>query len=192
MGKLDDLPKFEIRSPEDLRKWLKKNHHLTNSHWLIHYRKTAPEYYVSYSDIVDQLLCFGWIDSRPRKLDERRTMHLISSRNPKSGWSRVNKDKVKILKKTNQITPAGLQAIAAAKKNGSWYALDVIENLQVPKDFIDELANYENAQFYFDNFPPSTKKVLLHWILSAKTGVTREKRIIEVAFFASENLRAMQ
>ncbi len=182
--------KIEIKSSDQLRQWLQTNHPMDESVWLITYKKTVPEFYVSFSEIVDQLLCYGWIDSTIRKVDERRVMRLISKRRRGSQWSAVNKKKVTELINQGLMMDAGLKAIQRAKKDGSWTFLDDVDNLIVPTDLTKELQRYPKAFENFKNFPKSAQRVALTWVKSARANETRERRIIEVAFLAQENIRA--
>ncbi len=181
--------KIEIKSSDDLRKWLGTNQDLDESVWLITYKKNRPEFYVSFSEIVNQLLCFGWIDSTTRKVDDHRTMRLISKRRRGSQWSAVNKNKVAELMASHQMTEAGLKAVDRAKKDGSWTFLDDVENLVIPSDLKEELHRYPEALENFKDFPKSAQRFTLAWIKQARTAETRERRIIEAAFFAQESIR---
>jgi uncharacterized protein YdeI (YjbR/CyaY-like superfamily) len=89
-----DLKRVQVKSQRELRDWLKKNHTQAESIWLVTYKKSVPEFYLEYTKIVDEVLCFGWIDSLPRALDLKRTMIRLSPRKPKSVWSKINRDKV--------------------------------------------------------------------------------------------------
>ncbi len=185
-----NLDRIEIKSKSQLREWLAKNHTSHKSYWLISYKKSHTDYHVSWGDLVDQLLCFGWIDSVINKVDEHRTMRLISKRKKGSIWSLVNKNKVSQLIKEGQMTADGLEVIEQAKKDGSWNFLDEIDQLIIPNDLMSELKLYPNALSYFEEFPKSIKRGILYWIKSARKPETRENRIIETALLASENVRA--
>ena len=102
--------------------------------WLITWKKGDPDRHVSYEELVRQLLCFGWIDSTARRVDEERSGLLIARRRPKSGWSRPNKIRVAELIEAGLMQPAGQAAIDQAKESGAWTALDDIENLVEPAD----------------------------------------------------------
>ncbi len=179
---------IEVKSLNELRDWLEGNFELSQSHWLVTYKKGSKNY-IPYPDLVDELLCFGWIDGLVRKKDELRTMRLISPRKKGSLWSRVNKQKVQKLEKLGRMTEAGREKIAQAKKDESWFFLDDVEDLIIPEDLKEELARYPKAAGFFEQFPASVKKGVLHWIKAARRAETRERRIIEVAFLASENIR---
>lgn len=157
---------------------------------MVKWKKESRKPYVAYSDIVDQLLCFGWVDSLPRKLDSEKSMLLISPRKPKSNWSGVNKKKVERLMKSGQMAPAGIKMVEIAKQNGTWNTLDEVEQLLVPDDLTKAFAKYTKAEFYFNRFPPSSKRGILEWIQNAKQETTRTKRIEETAQKASQNIKA--
>ena len=142
----NDLKKVEVKSLKELREWLNQNHKQKESVWLITYKKQIPEFYIEYTKIVDELLCFGWIDSLPRKLDEERKMLRISPRKPKSVWSRINRDKIKKLLADGRVKPAGLNAIELAKKNDSWNTLKAVDSNQIPKDLIAEFKKHRNSK----------------------------------------------
>jgi len=168
------------------REWLERNHKDQESIWLIFYKKKSPNYNLSWSDSVDEALCFGWIDSTKKKLDEERYMQYFSKRKPKSNWSKVNKDKVKVLIAQDLMQKAGYKSITIAKENGSWTILDEVEALIVPVDLKQELDKQENATTYFNSLSNSVKKSLLYWIKMAKRQETRQKRIVEITKRASK------
>ncbi|HRH37136.1 MAG TPA: YdeI/OmpD-associated family protein [Flavobacteriales bacterium] len=189
-SKLDLLEKVEVISRAQWRAWLKKNHTRTEGIWLITYKKHAADKYLSFEEKVQEALCFGWIDSTPRKLDADRVMHYLSPRKPKSMWSAINKEHVERLIAEKRMAPAGLKKIEEAKKNGSWNTLDHVDALTMPSKLTKALAKNKTAKKHFDSFPPSSKKIILHWVTSAKTVETRNKRISETVELAAKNIRA--
>lgn len=158
--------------------------------WFVSYKKTTGKPRVEYEEAVEEGLCFGWIDSKASSLDEERTMMMFTPRNPESGWSKTNKDRVTRLIKEKRMAPAGLHAIDVAKKNGSWTALDAIEALEIPPDLAKAFAKNKKARRNYEAFAPSSKKMILAWIASAKRPETREKRVTETVRLAAQNLRA--
>ncbi len=128
---------------------------------------------------MEEALCFGWIDSRTNKVDEQCYKQVFSPRNPKSAWSKLNKQRIEKLLEQNLVTEAGLQKINAAKHNGLWNALDDIDELKLPPDLTKALSKNKTAKKYFDAFSPSAKKGILWWIETAKRPETRQKRIGE-------------
>ena len=137
------MPKKEIEkycpiSRRDWRKWLRKNHQSKQSVWLVYYKSTTKVASISWNEAVDEALCFGWIDSTKKTIDNERYMQYFSKRKPKSIWSKINKDKVDYLISNNLMEEAGYRTIEIARKNGSWYILDEVEELIIPVDLKKE------------------------------------------------------
>jgi uncharacterized protein YdeI (YjbR/CyaY-like superfamily) len=160
--------------------------------WLISYKKATGKPRVEYNDAVEEALCFGWIDSKPNKLDDERSMLWFAPRKPGSGWSRINKERVERMIAAGLMTDVGLAKIEAAKQDGSWHALDAVEVLEIPTDLEEALASYASARKHFDAFPRSVKRGILEWIATAKRPETRARRIEETARLAEDNVRAHQ
>lgn len=188
----EELPRVEPTSRQHWRDWLAANHASAGSVWLVLPKKGSGLPGPSLAEAVDEALCFGWIDSLPRKLDDKRSLLLMSRRKPGSNWSAVNKAKIEALLAVGLIQPAGLAAIEAAKADGSWTALDAVEALEVPPDFAEALDAMPPARANWDAFPRSARRGILEWILNAKTAPTRRKRIAETAENAARNIRANQ
>jgi uncharacterized protein YdeI (YjbR/CyaY-like superfamily) len=186
-----DHTQVEIESSADLREWLMRNHTRAESFWLVTYKKPDPRH-VPWADVVDQLLCFGWIDSQPRKFDEARSSLRISPRNPKSTWSKINKDKITRLMADGLMHASGLAVVKAAKKSGTWEALDQVEALEMPEDLREALSKSKTALENFEAFPKSAKRGILDWISQAKRPETRAARVTETVEKAKLNLRANQ
>jgi uncharacterized protein YdeI (YjbR/CyaY-like superfamily) len=174
------------------RKWLLENHRRPKGVWVVTYKKATGRPRVEYDELVTEALCFGWIDSKPRKLDAPRTMLWLSPRKSGSAWSRLNKERVGRAFAEGRMHAAGLAKIEAAKRDGSWNALDSVDALEVPHDLARALKRYARAASYFDAFPPSVKRGILEWIGNASTAPTRRKRIDETARLAARNERANQ
>jgi uncharacterized protein YdeI (YjbR/CyaY-like superfamily) len=141
---------------------------------------------------VEEALCFGWIDSRPGTVDDTRTRLWVAPRKPGSGWSRANKDRITHLVAAGLMEAAGQHVIDAAKADGSWSALDEVEDLVVPDDLAAALATHPPARERWDTFSRSTRKGILQWIASAKRFETREKRIGQTAQLAQRGEKANQ
>jgi uncharacterized protein YdeI (YjbR/CyaY-like superfamily) len=183
--------RVEVTSRQVLRNWLSENHAQKESVWIVTYKK-QDERHVPYTDMVREALCFGWIDSVPRKLDALRSMRLLSPRKPKSAWSKVNKDHVAKLIADGLMTEAGLKVIEAAKRAGNWSKLDEVEAMLVPDDLERALAKAKTAHQNFSGFPPSARKAILEWIMQARRPETRAARIAETVEQAKANIRANQ
>ena len=188
----EDLEQVEVKSRSGLRAWLVANHTQTESIWLVTYKKSVPDWYVDYDAIVEECLCFGWVDSLTRAKDENRSMLLLAPRKEKSAWSGSNKRRVEKLLAAGLMEPAGLAKIEAAKANGMWTFLDDVEALISPPDLIEALAQYPDAAKNFEAFPKSPKRGILEWIKQAKKPETRARRIAETARLAQDNERANQ
>ncbi len=174
------------------RSWLAQNHTRQQGIWLISYKKETGKPRFDYDEAVEEALCFGWIDSKPNKLDDERSLLWFAPRKPRTGWSKLNKDRAERLIEQGIMMPAGLAKVEAAKKDGSWNALDAIEALEIPLDLEQALTAYESAKQNFEAFPKSAKRGILEWIAAAKKPETRAKRIQETAQLANENIRANQ
>ena len=173
---------------KDWRNWLKDNHVVEDSIWLIYYRKNSPNHNLSWSEAVDAALCFGWIDSTRKTIDSEQFMQYFCKRKPKSNWSKINKDKIKVLIEQGLMEEAGYKSIEIAKANGSWTILDQVEALELPEDLQEELGKHTGALDYYDSLAKSKKKGLLYWVVSAKRAETRRKRIVEIAENAGEGM----
>lgn len=176
----------------DWRAWLEANHTRTEGIWLISFKKATGKPRVEYDEAVEEALCFGWIDSKPNKLDDERTLLWFAPRKPGTGWSRPNKDRIDRMIAQGLMTPAGAAKIEAAKTDGSWSALDAVEALELPPDLLEALQRNPPAATYWEAFPRSAKRGILEWIANAKTQQTRARRIEETAQLAARNQRANQ
>ena len=159
------------------RKWLEQNHDKEKSIWLVHDKFANPESRLSYEDIVQEALCFGWIDSTVKKRDDGRSMIYLSIRKPKSVWAKSNKVRVEKLIQNRSMTPTGLAVIKRAKADGSWTMFDVVEDMVIPDELKRTLEKNEIAAKYFETRSPSLKKQILYYIYSAKQSETRKKRV---------------
>jgi uncharacterized protein YdeI (YjbR/CyaY-like superfamily) len=188
-----DLPVVSVDSRAEWRRWLARNHHQSTGVWVATFKKrSVPEgsSYVSAVDLNEECLCFGWIDSKPGKIDAQQSALLCSPRKPGSGWSKVNKDRLVRLFEAGLVAPAGLAAIERAKADGSWAKLDQVDALIVPEDLRAELSRWSDAATNFDAFPPSARRGILEWISQAKRPETRQARVNETARSAQDNKRA--
>ena len=189
---MKDVEDYCPSGKQDWRKWLELNHKKKDAVWLIFYKKKSPNHNLSWSESVDEALCFGWIDSVKRTIDTEKYQQYFSKRKAKSNWSKINKDKVKILIEQGLMKEEGYKSIEIAKKNDSWTILDEVEALVIPEDLKGEFENYKGSMEYFDSLSKSAKKILLYWVISAKRKETRQNRILEIAENASGNLKPKQ
>lgn len=188
MTRTESFEKVQIRSSGELRRWLESHHGRQDSVWLVTFKKHVGEGYVSRDEVLDELLCFGWIDGIRRKLDEDRTMQLISPRRAQH-WARSYKERARRLEAEGRMRPPGRDAIASSKEAGLWDFMDDVDALVKPADLEEALAEYPKATRHFDAFPDSSKRNALRWVKLAKTEATRRKRIRKLAELASRNER---
>ena len=189
---MNDVEDYCPKDKKDWRKWLELNHDKKEAVWLIFNKKKSPDYNLSWSESVDEALCFGWIDSTKRTINDIQYKQYFSKRKEKSNWSKINKDKVTALIDQGLMKEEGYKSIEIAKENGSWTILDQVEALIVPEDLKKEFARYEGSKDYFESLSQSTRKILLHWVVSAKREETRQKRVLEIVKNASNNLKPKQ
>lgn len=186
-----DHPRIEVASRAELRQWLTANHWQTAGIRLVTWKKGDPRY-LPCNDIVEEALCFGRVDSLPRKLDAARSMILLSPRRSSGAWSKANKDRVARLTQNGMMTSAGLAKIESAKRSGAWAKLDAVEVLTVPDDLAAALRASPPAADHWEGFPRSVKRGILEWIDQAKRSETRAKRVAETATRATRGERANQ
>ena len=178
---MGSIETYYPKTKQHLRKWLEKNHLTKDAVWFIFHKKHTGKPTVSWSDAVDEALCFGWIDSKGETIDDNTFRQYFCKRKPNSTWSKINKQKIEDLSSKGLMTPAGLAVIEVAKQNGSWTILDEVEELIIPKDLEEAFAKLDNSKDHFLTLSKSNRKILLQWIVLAKTEATRQRRILEIA-----------
>jgi uncharacterized protein YdeI (YjbR/CyaY-like superfamily) len=185
-----DAPHIEAKTRRQWRQWLSENHASSKGVWLVTYKKATGIGDLDYATSVEEALCFAWVDSRPGKVDEQRSKLWFAPRQPKSAWSKLNKDRVERLQREGLMAAPGLALVELAKATGTWAALDDVEAMKLPPGLRQALAANPQAAAYFEAFPPSAKKGILQWIQSAKRDETRTKRIQQTVELAAVNKRA--
>jgi uncharacterized protein YdeI (YjbR/CyaY-like superfamily) len=174
------------------RAWLAEHHATVPGAWLVRWKKASGGPYLPYGEAVEEALCFGWIDGQARPLDDRRWQMLITPRRPGSAWSRANKERIERLSAEGRMEAAGLAAVERAKADGSWWALDAVEDLIEPAELRAALDRDAAARREWDAFPRSARRAILEWIVSAKRPETRARRVEETARLAAQGIRANQ
>lgn len=187
-----EIPVFYPESRIEWRRWLEENHVKEQASWVVFYTKASGKPTLTWSEAVDEALCFGWIDSKKMAIDSEKSHQFFTKRKAKSTWSKINKEKIDRLINEGLMTRAGLECVEIAKQNGSWNILDEVEELVVPKDFEDALGQYEGAVEYFLGLSKSVKKMMLYWLMSAKRPETRQKRLDELVEHASRKTKPKQ
>jgi uncharacterized protein YdeI (YjbR/CyaY-like superfamily) len=187
----DRFEKVEVTSAAQLHEWLLAHHDQDDSVWLVTYKRHVAERYVSTDEVLDEVLAFGWTDGVRRKLDDDRTMQLLSPRRV-GHWARSYKERIAALEAAGRMQPSGRAAVAAAKASGMWSFMDDVDRLEQPDDLVEALAARPPAAEHFAAFPDSYKRNTLRWIKIAKRPETRAKRIAETARLAQQNRRVPQ
>jgi len=186
-----ELKTYYAKDRKAWRKWLEKNHAKTQCVWLIYYKKSSGKTRLEYSDAVEEALCFGWIDSTLRPIDDEKYMQRFTPRKPKSGWSGLNKKRIQRMIEQGLMTSAGLEKIELAKKNGSWESLDKIyapvDQLRIPDSLEKAFSRNMKAKTNFENFPVFTRRQFLYWINSAKRDETKKARIKQAVLMCAAN-----
>lgn len=184
---------FHPKTRKSWRTWLEKNHQKAPGIWMVFYKAESGKPRLSYDDAVEEALCFGWIDSLPRKLDAERSSLKFTPRKPKSVWSQLNKQRVTKLVQEGLMMPAGLAAIERAKQNGSWETLTVSDQHAaantIPTDLAEMFKHNKKAGLHFQQFSTSIRKQFLYWIDSAKRPETRKARLLQTVRMAEANCK---
>lgn len=187
-----EVETFYPANRKEWRKWLQKNHAIKQSIWVVMYKKDSGIPTITWSDAVDEAICFGWIDSIKKSVDHQQSIQYFSRRKPTSAWSKINKAKVERLTQEGLMTPAGYDSVETAKQNGSWSILDEVEELVIPKDLAKAFKVHPGSKDFFTGLSRSIKKMMLHWVIAAKRPETREKRITELAELAAQKKKPKQ
>lgn len=185
MAGLANYDRIEVRSIQELHHWLLDNHTSDESWWLVTYKKSVIDKYVDRWDVLDELICFGWIDGVRKKLDEERTMQLISKRKVQH-WAKSYKERAALLTKEGRMHASGLKSVEEGKTNGLWHFMDDVDNLIVPADLKLSLKSAEGAFEFFNQINDSSKRNSLRWLKLAKTEKTRQKRLLELTRLSAQ------
>jgi uncharacterized protein YdeI (YjbR/CyaY-like superfamily) len=172
--------------------WLEEHHRRREGVWLVQWKRRTGKPAIPYEDVVREALCFGWIDSTYRSLDDERGMLWWSPRRRGSLWARTNKERVARLEASGRMTDAGRAAVERAKADGSWAILESVEDLIVPDDLADALAARTGADEQWAAMPPTAMRAYLLWIVTAKRSETRVRRVQEAADLIQQGRRLEQ
>jgi uncharacterized protein YdeI (YjbR/CyaY-like superfamily) len=181
---------FSASSVAEWRAWLAQNCRSESEVWLVIQHKDSPVPGPRMHEAMEQALCFGWIDSQARKRDADSSLLRFSPRNPRSTWSGVNRQRAASMTEQGLMTEHGQALIDAARARGTWQVVSDAETSVVPGDLQELLNRDVTARTNFEGFPPSSKRLILHWIATAKKPGTRERRIKTTVTLAAENIRA--
>jgi uncharacterized protein YdeI (YjbR/CyaY-like superfamily) len=178
---------LEIDDRAAWRLWLERNHAGVEGVWLVSPRTGST---LDYDAVVEEALCFGWVDSREQPVDGERLMRLLTPRKAGSAWARSNKERITRLEGAGLLAEAGRRVVERAQADGSWSRYDSAEALEIPADLRTALAADARAAKNFDGFTDAAKRTILRWLIDAKRPETRSKRIDETVRLAAKNERA--
>lgn len=187
---MEEKEHLYFKNDKEWREWLHDNHHSSTGVYLILYKVSSPIESMRWEEAVQVALCYGWIDSTAKRLDDHRRRQLFTPRKDKSVWSKLNKSYIEKLVADNLMHQSGLLKIETAKKNGSWTSLDTVENLETPTDLQLQFNQNEIAFVNYQNFSPSYRKNYLYWLNQAKREETRLKRIAEIIDLCNKNIKS--
>lgn len=187
---MDDKQELYFKTDIEWRNWLSKNYNTSSGVYLIFYKVESPEPSMRWEEAVKVALCYGWIDSTVKSLGNGKRRQYFCPRKPKSVWSALNKKYIKELIAENLMHKSGLEIIEVGKKNGSWTALDDVENGVIPDDLQAEFDKNKTAFDNYQNFAPSYRKSYLYWLNQAKREATRLKRITEIINLCEQNCKS--
>lgn len=185
-----DYPVFHAETREQWRAWLVEHHASARGVWLCSWRTPTGRPRCPYPEAVEEAICFGWIDSTTTRLDDERGLQLFTPRRARSSWTRLNRRRAAEMEQRGLMTEAGRRAIAAAQANGWWTIADPVEDLEEPPELRAALDGDPRARDSWDGFPPSARKQMLWWIVSAARDETRASRVRATVEAAAQGQRA--
>jgi len=169
-----------VANRDDWREWLRRNHDIKKEVWLIYYKKQTGKPSIPYDDSVEEALCFGWIDSIIKKIDDEKFARKFTPRKAKSRWSEANKKRARKMIREGKMTEEGLAKIREAEKSAEWFRTSPVrKELVIPPYMKAALAKNKKALENFNNLAKSYKRQYVGWITSAKREETRKRRLAE-------------
>ena len=189
---MDQKEHHYFKNAKEWREWLHENHTKSTGICLIFYKVGSQFESMRWEEAVQVAICYGWIDSTVKKMDEERHRQFFSPRKNKSVWSKLNKTYIDKLLKENLMHESGLSKIEIAKQNGSWNSLDAVEDLIVPDDLKLAFDLNQIAFEIYNNFSPSYRKNYLYWLNQAKRVETRNVRIAQIIHFCNQNKKSRE
>jgi len=186
----EETSELYFKNDDEWRKWLHENHSSSKGIHLIFFKVDHKNDSMRWEEAVKVALCYGWIDSTVKSLGNGKRRQYFTPRNVKSVWSALNKRYIADLLSNDLIHPSGLKIIDIAKQNGSWTALDDVENGIIPEDLRSEFDKNPTAFDNYQNFAPSYRKTYLYWLNQAKREATRQKRITEIIQLCAHNIKS--
>lgn len=184
-----DKEEIYFKTTTEWRNWLQENYNSCSGVYLIFYKLETKIPSMRWEEAVKVALCFGWIDSTVKSLGGGKRRQYFCPRKPKSVWSKLNKTYIEDLTKNGLMHSSGLESVHVAKNNGSWSALNDVDNLVIPEDLLKAFNDNKTAFTNYQNFAPSYKKSYLYWIHQAKRETTRANRIAQTIIYCEKNIK---
>jgi len=179
-----------VKTRAQWREWLTRNHDRNKGIWLVFFRKGTQKPTLTYDEAVEEALCFGWIDSIIKKLDDERYLRKVTPRRAGSRWSSANRKRIEKLMQQGLMTESGIALVEAAKDTGHW---DEPErsgfSFEIPVELARALKRNRKAREFFDQLAPSSRKQIIGWIATAKRRETRERRAREAIAKLAQGLK---
>lgn len=175
------MKSIKIKGRSEWRTWLSANYNKETEIWLVYYKKSSGKPSIGYDESVEEALCFGWVDSIIKKIDDEKYVRKFTPRKPDSQWSMSNINRVQKMIQAELMTEHGLALVEAAKGSGSWDnpVTPPKFSFELPPEFAQALAKNKKAKEFFEGLAKTYKKQYIGWIVSAKRAKTKEKRIRE-------------
>jgi uncharacterized protein YdeI (YjbR/CyaY-like superfamily) len=174
----DSLPAVSFASSREWEEWLEEQHAVSLGVWVKIAKRDAGIESVHYPEVLESALCFGWIDGRREALDERYFLQRFTPRQPRSKWSRINREKAELLIASGMMRPAGLTAVERAKADGRWEAAyESQKRIAVPDDLQRELDARPEAKAFFAQLSSQKRYAILYRLQDAKKPETRVRRL---------------
>jgi uncharacterized protein YdeI (YjbR/CyaY-like superfamily) len=187
---LEEKELLYFKNAQEWREWLHDNHHSSKGVHLVFYKVNSDQESMRWEEAVQVAICYGWIDSTVKRLDDERRRQMFTPRKDKSVWSKLNKTYIEQLIADNLMHESGLRKIEIAKQNGSWESLDAVESLQMPQDLEIAFSKNKIALDNYHGFSPSYRKNYLYWLNQAKREETRKTRITEIISLCEQNIKS--
>lgn len=185
-----DYEVFHAESMADLHAWLDVRHDTSPGMWFCSWKPATGRPSVPYAELVEELLCWGWIDSTVNTLDDERRLQLCTPRKARSTWTRLNRDRIARMDAAGRMQQAGWRAVEVAKQNGWWTILEPVEDLVEHEDLTTALDAEPSARAFWDGLPASPRKAMLWWVYSAMKDETRARRVAMIVSEAAAGRRA--
>lgn len=175
---IPEYPQLYFKTSHEWSVWLAKNHDKANGVWLLFYKKSAKKIGINYAEALDEALCYGWIDSQSKSLNEESYLQKFTPRRSKSIWSKINTAKIEALIAAGKMKPAGMAQVTEAKKDGRWQnAYNSAANSTFPPEFLQALSERPKAKAFFEDLNKANKYAIAWRLETATKPATKLNRM---------------